>query len=151
MPAKRSATCHPDRSSVSKGLCRPCWGKTRTPEQNRRSHLKKYRLTPQTYDALFKAQGSGCCICGGTEVFKGGGVGNRTNLPVDHDHQTGWVRGILCYPCNTGLGMFKDNSALLRAAAQYLEDNQRACCVGAARKHREHLKHAIVDGDYLSS
>lgn len=43
---------------------------------------------------------------------------------IDHDHTTGKVRGVLCHWCNLGLGKFKDNPALLRAAALYLEGHQ---------------------------
>lgn len=52
-----------------------------------------------------------CAICGSTE-----------KPHIDHDHETGVVRGTLCRTCNIGLGMFKDNPELMRQAAQYLED-----------------------------
>ena len=42
---------------------------------------------------------------------------------IDHDHQTGIIRGGLCGNCNTGLGMFKDNPDTLRKAVQYLEQS----------------------------
>ena len=51
-----------------------------------------------------------CIICG-----------IETKIVVDHDHQTGDVRGGLCMNCNLGLGQFKDNPELLRLAALYLE------------------------------
>lgn len=51
-----------------------------------------------------------CVICGA-----------ECRTVVDHDHQTGYVRGGLCTNCNLGLGHFKDNPELLRLAALYLE------------------------------
>lgn len=61
-----------------------------------------------------------CDICGARETVTRGGVVRLPNL--DHDHATGAWRGVLCSRCNTGLGMFQDNPAILRAAAAYLED-----------------------------
>jgi hypothetical protein len=55
-------------------------------------------------------QFSKCDVCGG-----------RKRLVIDHDHKTGRVRSLLCVTCNLGLGAFKDNPELLRAAALYLE------------------------------
>jgi hypothetical protein len=57
-------------------------------------------------------QGGLCAICQ-TEIM---------GLPhLDHDHETGKTRGVLCVKCNAGLGFFKDNPELLRAALAYLE------------------------------
>jgi hypothetical protein len=44
-------------------------------------------------------------------------------LAVDHDHNTGKIRGLLCLYCNTGLGKFKDSTKLLNEAIKYLEEN----------------------------
>lgn len=49
-----------------------------------------------------------------------------TKLVVDHDHKTGAIRGLLCSPCNTGLGHFRDDPMLLEFAAQYLHASANA-------------------------
>lgn len=85
---------------------------SRSQAQNRASHLKKYGLTPETYDEMFDAQGQACAICRGTDPGR--------FWTVDHDHVTGTVRGILCWHCNVALGHFRDDVASLVAAADYL-------------------------------
>lgn len=45
----------------------------------------------------------------------------KGSLSVDHDHETGEVRGLLCNLCNTGLGKFKEDPSLLTKAASYLK------------------------------
>lgn len=91
-----------------------------TPEQSslkaRKYHLKKkYGLTVEEYDQMFEDQGGVCAICG-TEPY------GRFLLSVDHCHSTGEIRGLLCHPCNGGLGCFKDNIALMNDAIEYLEN-----------------------------
>ena len=84
---------------------------------NRRSHLKrKFGLTLEDYERMLEAQGGGCFICG-TPPPDGG------SLHVDHDHETGTVRGLLCFTHNNALGDFDDDPALLRAALRYLHDH----------------------------
>lgn len=58
----------------------------------------------------------GCCICRALT-----GSNKKYRLSVDHDHDTGEFRGILCSGCNTGLGLFKSDPELLRKAADYIE------------------------------
>ncbi len=74
---------------------------------------KKYGLTPAEYDRLFSDQSGKCAICDETPMTKKGPV-------VDHGHETGKVRGILCQRCNTAIGMLRDDPMLLRKAATYL-------------------------------
>ena len=76
---------------------------------------KTYGLTVEQYMAMAEAQGHVCKICGKPETDKYGA------LHVDHDHQTSTVRGLLCGQCNTALGKFRDDPALLRAAIAYLD------------------------------
>ncbi|HEY7485925.1 MAG TPA: endonuclease VII domain-containing protein [Streptosporangiaceae bacterium] len=79
---------------------------------------RHYRLTSRYGIGLgelyrmLEEQGGVCPIC-------------REDAPtdVDHDHETGAVRGILCSSCNTGMGQFKDDPVALRRAAEYLDGN----------------------------
>ena len=71
-----------------------------------------YGITLADFHEMVAKQGGTCKINTCTN--------NATH--VDHNHDTGEVRGILCTNCNSGLGMAKDNPVHLRAMAQYLED-----------------------------
>ena len=75
---------------------------------------RNYGLKPGQYDEMVKAQGGACAICGTTDS------GGR-KWHVDHDHETGKVRDLLCSPCNLGIGKMQDDPARLRAAADYIE------------------------------
>lgn len=75
----------------------------------------KYGLTIEDYEAMLQSQGGVCAICGGDEPGHG-----RRWFSVDHDHQTGRIRGLLCNPCNIGLARFQDNAGVLMRAAHYL-------------------------------
>ena len=81
--------------------------------------LRAYGLAPQDYASMLLSQRGACAICGTHEP--GGSKGKR--FAVDHCHATGKVRGLLCSPCNTGLGQLKDDPAVLRKAIAYLEAN----------------------------
>ena len=85
-------------------------------EKHRRNYLKrKYNVTVEWYDEQLKKQNGQCMICGTTE---GGGI--SSTLHVDHNHETGQIRGLLCRPCNTGIGLFKEKIDLLEKAIQYV-------------------------------
>ena len=77
-----------------------------------------FGITLDHYHALLREQGGGCAICGSSVGV--GKLGRLTRLAVDHCHQSGVVRGILCYRCNAGLGHFLDRIPLLQKAIQYL-------------------------------
>lgn len=83
--------------------------------------LKKFNITRTDYDLLLKQQNYKCAICDNSETT----IDNRTesgvrDLSVDHCHNTGVVRGLLCTNCNTLLGQSKDNIEILRKAIEYL-------------------------------
>lgn len=81
---------------------------------DRRHKLKsRYGITEDDYNALAKAQGYRCAIC---QVQPD----ENQYLHVDHCHKSTKVRGLLCRSCNTSLGGFKDDPALLHSAIEYL-------------------------------
>lgn len=88
-------------------------------EQARWRAIKhRYGLTRAQFDALWAEQ-SGCCAICKQEIRQEPGF--RMNAATDHCHVSGKVRGLLCQPCNRGLGHFNDSADLLRAAAAYIE------------------------------
>ena len=86
-------------------------------EFRRRQTLAEYGLTLEDYNIMLEGQDHKCKICGIEEKHS-----SKARFHVDHCHETGMVRGLLCSKCNTGLGMFRDNSEFLREAAKYLEE-----------------------------
>lgn len=75
----------------------------------------RYGITWTEYQRLLEKQAGGCAICG---VIK---LEDNKALAIDHDHQTGKVRGLLCRKCNIGLGQLQDSKELLTRAIAYLQ------------------------------
>lgn len=89
------------------------------------SHIKnKYKISKEDYSAMLAEQFGGCAVCGRTVP------GGRGSFHIDHDHSTGGIRGLLCAPCNMGIGMLGDNSAGIRLALNYLERPQNRLITG---------------------
>lgn len=83
-------------------------------EESHARHIGRlYGITGEDYDRLRKAQGGLCYICRRA-------TGKRKRLPVDHNHATGEVRGLLCGPCNKILGHLRDDPTALQRAFEYL-------------------------------
>lgn len=74
--------------------------------------LKNYGLTVERYNQMVEEQNGVCLICKQKSDSK--------KLSVDHNHETGEIRGLLCQGCNIGLGMFKNNVLILSEAIKYL-------------------------------
>ena len=85
--------------------------------QERSTYLRrKYGLTLEEYEALLEAQGGCCAICRREP-------NPNISLHVDHDHETGQVRRLLCVRCNNGVALFEEDPSILRAAAVYLDEH----------------------------
>lgn len=82
-------------------------------ERNHERYVERtYALAPGEYKALLKRQGGRCAICRK--------VPRKRNLAVDHDHSTGKVRGLLCYMCNSALGVFEFDRVTAYRASDYI-------------------------------
>ena len=81
-------------------------------KSNRLKH--RYGMTTDDYDRILESQNGVCAICKQKEPIKG------ITLAVDHNHDTGAIRGLLYNKCNKGLGYFNDNPNLVETAAEYL-------------------------------
>jgi len=77
----------------------------------------RYRVTKAQFESMCEAQGNACAIC--RAGFSGVGL-EKTAPQLDHCHSAGSPRGILCRLCNTALGNFKDDPALIQRALEYL-------------------------------
>lgn len=87
------------------------------PDKYRDQELRrKYGITLEQYNQMLDDQGGLCALCEKPPV-----VGKHKVLCVDHCHDTNRVRKLLCSECNIGLGKFKDDPALLIAAAEYVQ------------------------------
>lgn len=81
-------------------------------------NLSKYGITVEKLHEMAENQTHRCAVCGELESVHRNGL--VKHLAVDHDHETGAVRDLLCTACNTGLGKFRDDPNLLMKAIAYL-------------------------------
>ena len=85
------------------------------------SLMRKYGVTLDDYDRMLEEQNGVCKICEGTCHHTQ--RRETGTLSVDHCHETGLVRGLLCSHCNSLLGWARDNTDTLRKAIDYLENS----------------------------
>ena len=87
---------------------------------------RKYGITLAQYDELFEAQGGVCALCKKGETTKRRKKGEgRERLAVDHCHDTGRVRGLLCFKCNTAIGSLGDTEEDAQRVVDYLSASKR--------------------------
>lgn len=86
--------------------------------------LRIYGLTKQQYDQAVEQQGGRCAICQTKDPGRGRGPTTVVTMwCVDHDHQTGAFRALLCRSCNAAIGLLKDSAKLCERAAKYLRSH----------------------------
>jgi Recombination endonuclease VII len=113
------------------------------PLVDRTQHLRStFGLSLEDYDSLLRQQGGGCAICGSRSR-------GNISLHVDHDHESGLVRGLLCVRCNNGLGQFKESFRLMSRAADYVDSggfvkSRVAALRQKARTRAVELRHTLV-------
>lgn len=78
-----------------------------------KNRVGRYRISQEAYCLLLESQDGECAICR-TKI-------DLDSCRIDHCHETGEVRGLLCVSCNTGIGLLKDSPEVLMSAARYLQ------------------------------
>lgn len=123
----RCEACGHDERYTANNGCAHCDRKRKrdryaaNPEHFRQAERKtRYGIEPAEFDALWVRQSGLCAICseGLTRGVRG--------FALDHEHSTGRVRGLLCPPCNTGIGLLREDPAIFTAAVAYLEQHRAA-------------------------
>lgn len=107
--------------------CRPCHIRTsklsktsKTSPEKREEWLKHiYGISNLDYNKMLLNQNGLCAICGVSQLEL------ETVLVVDHHHDSGEVRELLCHSCNSGLGMYRENPNLFSKASQYLTKHNK--------------------------
>ena len=104
--------------------CRECCAvrKKKHKKIERNGVLKRnYGITLDDYNEILIKQNHVCAICGGEEtlIIKG----KNRDLAVDHNHETGKVRGLLCSKCNTAIGFFNEDIRIIKTAIRYIKDD----------------------------
>jgi hypothetical protein len=106
---------NPERVKATRKAAR-----TRRRAIDRDARLQRvFGLTSSQYEAMLADQGGGCALCGRAPQ-------PGRSLHVDHHHETGVVRGLLCFRCNAGIGQFREDKLRLADAIVYLARGRHA-------------------------
>ena len=91
---------------------------SKNPDHSRNSRLKRtYGITSEQYDHMIDEQGGLCAICKSDSPNTKHGKWH-----IDHNHETGNIRGLLCHNCNVSLGLVKDDASILLSMVAYLQE-----------------------------
>lgn len=126
----KAYTEHPDNRARVLQYKRDHWKKVKGSGQWREwAYKRNYGTTKTAYDIQLASQNGRCAVCNRLPAE------GENRFAFDHDHETGLTRAVLCPSCNGGLGCFRDDPALLRAAISYLADWQQ--------RHVKDSKHGL--------
>ncbi len=107
-----------------RGSCKACV----RPSERRRQLKAKYNMTPEDWVALYEKQGGRCAVCRREgdmlQLLTSRKVPSDRRLCVDHEHASGKVRGLLCVPCNAGIGNARENPEILDQMKSYLAEHK---------------------------
>lgn len=141
---------------ITLGRCRDCrkeynnaYGKTpearaaaKASRDRRKERLRyrqfwaKYKITREQWERMFADQGHKCALCYRSEPTKRGWM-------VDHNHNTGRVRGILCGNCNAAIGLFRENTSSVMNCYHYLLEDY-----SFGQKPSVVVRHGYTDEDW---
>lgn len=82
-------------------------------DSKRERRMWKYGMGQAEFELMSASQDDRCAICR-----------SKVKLHVDHDHNTGKVRALLCHPCNTSLGLMKENLQALARMIDYIGEHK---------------------------
>ena len=103
-------------SAAQKYCSGRCW---QSAARKRKKPENRVSIPSAEYKQLLESQNNKCAICG----IEGGENNRGDKLAVDHCHDSGKIRGLLCHKCNTALGLLKDSKDYLQSAIAYLTKN----------------------------
>jgi hypothetical protein len=135
-PDMRTATCSKCGANQKIAMRSGKWRCT-TPlnAHARQNHAKAIDRRRQNRLAILASQQFKCAVCS-TPIDDG---------DLDHDHQTDYIRGVLCTPCNVGIGMFFDDPVIMRNAADYIEHHAKRTDKRVTYSYYSSMRHATYE------
>jgi hypothetical protein len=85
--------------------------------------IRRFGISHDDYEVILNSQGGVCAICKKVRTDKG-----KQHMVIDHSHENGHIRGVLCSQCNKALGCFCDDVNILKSAIEYLTEKDPSLC-----------------------
>lgn len=127
-PEKPERQTHPPYCKRCSVVRSSAWSRGQSSEKKTGVYIqnlhKRLGLAIEDYRALLQAADYKCEICGKPHCWEPTKKYERSRLGVDHDHETGVVRGVLCNKCNAAIGLLQDSVDLIDRAAVYLRKHK---------------------------